>query len=318
MDSSGSDFSKQKRISQQIRSGFFLVFGSFLAAFAINIFYTPLMLTTGGVTGIGSIIFQLTGRGEFLPLGVIVAILNLPLLLLGWIKVSWRFVYKSIIGSALYSLALTITEKPMVSWFDKYLNKPTLNGKPDLLIFCLFGGIIFGIAVGLILRSGYTTGGTDIIAVIFHRKFPSISIGKIVFILDIIIVTSSIFFYQDIESDILIITMYSFVAMWLTSKFTDITLEGFEVSRIAYIISDKHHEIAEEIIVKLDRGATGLQAKGMYSKKNRGMIFCVMPSRQVPELKQIVEAIDPNAFIIVTEAREVLGEGFEKDSHDFL
>ncbi|MGI6579293.1 MAG: YitT family protein [Saccharofermentanales bacterium] len=314
--SSGS--SEQKHIAQQIRSVIFLIFGSFLAAFAINIFYTPLMLTTGGITGIGSIIFQLTGRGDFLPLGVIVAILNLPLLILGWIKVSWRFVYKSIIGSALYSFALTITEKPMVSWFEKYLNKPTLNGKPDLLIFCLFGGIIFGISLGLILRSGFTTGGTDIIAVIFHRKFPSISIGKIALMLDLIIVTSSLFFYQDLESDILIITMYSFVAMWLTSKFIDITLEGLEVSRIAYIISDKHHEIADEIFVKLDRGATGIQAKGMYSKKNRGMIFCVMPSRQLPELKKLVEAIDPDAFIIVSEAREVLGEGFEKESPDFL
>ena len=136
--------------------------------------------------------------------------------------------------------------------------------------------------------------------------------------LDFVIVISSLFFYQDLESDTFIITMYSFVAIWLTSKFTDITLEGLAVSRIAYIISDKKHEIAARIFVELDRGATSLQAKGMFSNQERGMVFCVMSSRQVPQLKAIVKDIDPAAFVIVTEAREVLGEGFEQDSHDFL
>ncbi len=318
MDNHNSVLADNNKIRQQFNSIIFLILGSFLSAFAINVFYTPLMLTTGGVTGVASIIFQLTGRGDFLPLGIIIALLNIPLLILGWLKVSWRFVYKSIIGSACYSLAITLTEKPMANWFEKYINKSTLNGKPDLLIFCLFGGVMFGIAMGLILRSGYTTGGTDILAVIIHRRFPAISIGRVLLSLDFVIVISSLFFYQDLESDTFIITMYSFVAIWLTSKFTDITLEGLAVSRIAYIISDKKHEIAARIFVELDRGATSLQAKGMFSNQERGMVFCVMSSRQVPQLKAIVKDIDPAAFVIVTEAREVLGEGFEQDSHDFL
>ena len=300
-----------------LKSFLFLTFGSILADFSINVFFTPIMLTTGGISGVASIIYQLTGQGDFLPLGVIIAILNAPLLILGWIRVGWKFVYKSFIGSAFYSFFLTITEKPMANWFEKYFNQETINGRPDLLIFCLFGGILFGISTGLILRAGYTTGGTDILAVIIHKKHPNLTIGKVILLIDVLIVGSSFFFYFKVQENVILITMYSFIAMFLTSQFTDIAIEGLQVSKVAYIISDYEDQIAEEIFEKLDRGATSLSAKGMYSQEKRGMIFCVLPNRQVPMLKEIVQEIDPKAFVIVTEAREVLGEGFEKHTANF-
>ena len=293
-----------------------LIFGSFLSAFAINIFFTPIMLTMGGISGVASIIYHLAPN-NFLPLGIIILILNIPLLILGWIKVSWRFVYKSVIGSIAYSVVLAITEKPMASWFEKYFNQATINGKPDLLIFCIFGGVLFGISMGLILRSGFTTGGTDILAVVIKQRYQSLTLGKILFLIDIIIVASSFFFYSDIQEDAIVITMYSFIAMFLTARFTDITLEGLQLSKVAYIISDHQTEIANEIFTQLDRGATSLKATGMYSRQERGMIFCVLSNRQVPLLKDIVKRIDPAAFVIVTEAREVLGEGFEPNTTDF-
>ncbi len=310
--------SKKGKRKRTIRSIFFLLIGSFLSAFAINVFFTPIMLTMGGISGIASIAYQLTGRGDFLPLGIWILILNLPLLILGWVKVGWRFVYKSIIGSTFYSLCLTLTEKPMGHWFNTYFNNPTVNGPPDLLIFCLFGGILFGISMGLILRAGFTTGGTDILAVILHRRFPSITIGKFILVTDALIVASSLFFYINFQANVMAITMYSFVALYLAGRFTDITLDGLEVIKVAYIISDKKQEIAAHIFEKLDRGATSLKAKGMYSKTDKGMLFCVLSNRQVPKLKEIVNIIDPKAFVIVTEAREVLGEGFEKDTEDFI
>lgn len=309
-------FTEKIVINNNLRSFIFLIIGSFLSAFAINIFFTPLMLTMGGISGIASIVYQLTGQN--LPLGIIIAILNIPLLILGWIKVNRQFVYKSIIGSALYSFSLAITEKPMNNWFQNYFNKPTVNGQPDLLIFCVFGGILFGIAMGLILRGGYTTGGTDIIAIIMHKHFPSLTIGKIILVADVFIVASSLLFYIRVQPNVILITMYSFIAMFLTSKFTDIALEGLQAAKLAYIISDKQEEIAEQIFDKLDRGATLIKATGMYSNTDRDMVFCVLPNRQVPRLKEIVNIIDPNAFIIVAEVREVLGEGFEKDTSHFL
>lgn len=318
MDLSKGKVLKKTKRKKVIRSIFFLLCGSLLSAFAINVFFTPIMLTMGGISGIASIIYQLTGRGDLLPLGIWVLILNIPLLILGWIKISWRFVYKSIIGSTFFSLCLAFTEKPMAHWFDTYFNKPTVNGAPDLLIFCLFGGILFGIAMGLILRTGFTTGGTDILVVILHRRFPSITIGKFILLTDALIVASSLFFYLHSQDNVLAITMYSFVALYLTGKFTDITLEGLEVTKVAYIISDKKPEIAAQIFEQLDRGATSLKAKGMFSNTDKGMLFCVLSNRQVPKLKEIVNMIDPKAFLIVTEAREVLGEGFEKDTEDFV
>lgn len=311
-------FKCSEKHKKTLRSIFYLLAGSLLSAFAINVFFTPIMLTMGGVSGVASIIYQLTGKGDFLPLGVIVTLLNIPLLILGWRMVSWRFVYKSVIGSTVYSLCLLVTEKPMQHWFSLYFNKPTVNGNPDLLIFCLFGGILFGASMGLILRGGYTTGGTDIVAVIIHRRFPGFTIGKIILLADVLVILSSLFFYIGIQPNVLLITMYSFIALYLAAEFTDIALEGLEVSKVAYIISDKQEEIAQNIFDQLDRGATSLKAKGMYSDRERGMLFCVLSNRQVPRLKEFVKSIDPRAFVIVTEAREVLGEGFEKDTADFI
>lgn len=316
MESNNSRLEKKSKMKNKIHSFIFLISGSLLSAFSLNVFFTPLMLTMGGVSGIASILYQLTDHN--LPLGLVVAILNIPLLVLGWIKVNRRFVYKSIIGSAFYSFFLAVTEKPMHNWFENYFNKPTINGEPDLLIFCLFGGILFGISMGLILRGGYTTGGTDIIAIVLHKRFPALTLGKIILLADVTIVASSLFFYINIQANVLLITMYSFIAMFLTSKFTDIALEGLQSAKAAYIITNKQQEIANEIFDKLDRGATSIKATGMYSNAERNMIFCVLPNRQLPRLKDIVNIIDPNAFIIVTEVREVLGEGFEKDTGDFL
>lgn len=313
-----NNLSKEARIKRTIRSFCYLILGSILSSFAINIFFTPYMLTMGGLSGIGTIIYQLTGKGDFLPLGLIIGLLNIPLLILGWIKVSFKFVYKSIIGAAFYSFFLTITEKQMADWYTKYFNNQIFGRHPDPLIFCIFGGILFGIAVGLILKGGYTTGGTDILAVILHRRFQSLSLGSIILFLDSAIVTSTIFFYFKIQPNVLVITMYSFIAMYLTTKFMDITLEGLQVGKVAYIISDKQSEIAAQIFETLDRGATGIKARGMYSDAERDMLFCVLSSRQVPKLKEFVKIIDPKAFIIVTDAREVLGEGFEKDTDNFI
>lgn len=299
---------------------FYLIAGSFIGGIAINVFYVPIKLTMGGVSGIASIVFQLTGQGEFLGFGVLVALLNLPLLILGWVKIGFKFVWRSIVGTFVYSYAIDVSEPITSAWFSNYLDLPTSTGnRPDLMIFCLFGGILYGVSMGMILKGGYTTGGTDILGVIIHRKYQNISIGTILMALDFMVVVSTLFFYKDSTKNSIILAMYSFVAMWFTSKFTDVTLEGLDFSRTVYIISDHKEEIASAIFSELDRSATLIHADGMYTGESKNMIFCVVSSRQLPKLKKLVKEIDDSAFLVVSEAKEVQGEGWATSSGaDFL
>ncbi|MDO5737796.1 MAG: YitT family protein [Eubacteriales bacterium] len=297
----------------------YLLGGSVLSAFALNIFFVPTKFTMGGVSGAASIIYQLTGQGDFLNFGTLVIILNIPLLLLGWLKIGFSFVWRSIVGTFVYSLVLDVLRPLTEGWFENYLDIALNHGqRPDPLIFALFGGILFGISMGLILRGGYTTGGTDVLAVVLHRRWPNLTIGNLLMALDVIIVASTLFFYRDEGNHAIMLAMYSFIAMWFTARFTDITISGLDFSRAVYIISDQKEAISSAVFAELDRSVTLLPAKGMYSGADKDMLYCVVSSRQVPKLKAIVKEIDPRAFVVVHEVNEVVGEGFERDSADFL
>ncbi|MDO5733665.1 MAG: YitT family protein [Eubacteriales bacterium] len=298
---------------------FYLLAGSLLSAFALNIFFVPTMFTMGGVSGMASIIYQLTGQGDFLNFGTLVIILNIPLLILGLVKIGFSFVWRSIVGTFVYSLVLDLARPFTEGWFEQYLDIRMQSGnRPDPLIFALFGGILFGISMGLILRGGYTTGGTDVLAVVLHRRWPNLTIGNLLMMLDVLIVISTLFFYRDEGKHAILLAMYSFIAMWFTARFTDITISGLDFSRAVYIISEHKEEISQQVFKDLDRSVTLLPAKGMYTGKERDLLYCVVSSRQVPKLKAIVKDIDPRAFVVVHEVNEVVGEGFERDSADFL
>jgi len=287
-----------------------LLIGGLIAAFAVNIFYVPLKLTMGGVSGIASIIFQLTGQGQFLPLGIMFFILNIPVLLIGWRIIGLRFVWRSLIGSAIYSVMIDLTEPTLSRWFYEYINIPLENGRADPLIYCVFGGVIYGIGLGLIFRGGFTTGGTDVLAAAIKRKVKTFSMGQFLLIFDAVIVLASVVAYFNDEEPGILLAMYSFIAMYLTSKAIDILLEGFDYCRTAYIISEYCTQIADRVLHDLNRGVTSLRGKGMYTGQDRDVLLCVLSKKQIPDLKAIVSEIDPNAFVIVLEAREVLGEGF--------
>ena len=288
----------------------FLLVGGLLASFAVNVFYIPIKLTMGGVSGIASIIYQLTGQGDFLPLGVLFIILNIPLILIGWRMINLRFVWRSLAGTLVYSILIDLTGPTMSNWFAHYIDRPLESGGADPLIYCLFGGIIYGVGLGMIFRGGFTTGGTDILAAVVKRKLKIFSMGQFLMIFDTIIVLVSAIAYRDEAGPGILLAMYSFIAMYLTSKSIDILLEGFDYCRTAYIISDKSDEIAARILHQMNRGVTSLSGKGMYTGQQREVLLCVLSKKQVPDVKEIVSEIDPDAFVIVVEAREVLGEGF--------
>ena len=300
---------------RNLRDIAYLLIGSVLGALAVNLIYTPLKLTMGGVSGIASIIYQLTGQGGFLPFGVLVMLLNLPLLVLGWCKVGRQFVVKSIIGTITYSLAIDLLVPLTHTWFDTYINTPLDSGYADPLIYCIFGGIIYGLAVGLIIRAGYTTGGTDIIGIVIYRKLRIVSIGRLLLFIDLIIVLSTVYFYRDSR---VTLVLYSLVAMYLTSYATDIAIDGFNNKRTLFIISEKNAEISAFVLNHLERGATELKATGAHSGTPRNVLMVVLAHRQVPVLQDFVMQIDRNAFLVISDSREVGGLGFERDLAEYL
>lgn len=305
----------KRKTRRYLRDTAYLVLGAVLGALAIHLIYTPLKLTMGGVSGIASIIYQMTGQGDFLPFGVLVIILNIPLLILGWFKVGKRFVVKSIIGTIVYSVVIDLLAPLMGNWFERYIDLPLDKGFADPLIYCIFGGMIYGIAVGLIIRAGYTTGGTDILGIIIFRKLRVISIGKILLIVDLIIVLSTVYFYRDSR---VTLVLYSLVAMYLTSHSMDIAIDGFNNKRTVFIISEKRKEITAYVMQNLERGATELHATGAHSGQPRNVLMVVLAHRQVPILQDYIESIDKHAFIVVSDSREVMGLGFEKDIAEYL
>lgn len=287
-----------------------LVLGSVIAAIAVNVFFVPIRLTVGGVTGIATIIYQISRDKFQLPLGFLILVLNIPIMALGIRQISRVFAWRSLIGTVVYSLVIDLTAPTMAPWFESYINRPLKNGVPDPLVYCLFGGVLLGLGLGLIFRSGFTTGGTDILAIVIKHRFKTFSIGQFVLLLDAGVVLVSAILYRNAEEPGVLLAMYSFIAMYLTSKSIDIMLEGFEYTRTAFIISDQSQAIAERIMNDLGRGVTSLAGRGEYTGKAKNVLLCVLSSKQVPGLKSIVEEVDETAFVIVVEAREVLGEGF--------
>lgn len=301
---------RQQSVRDTAREISLLLGGSLIAAFAVNIFYVPTRLTMGGVSGIVSIIYQLTGQGEFLSFGILFILLNIPLLILGKIVINARFVARSIVGTLVYSFMIDATEQIFGDWYIRYIDRPLATGGADPLIYCLFGGVLYGIGLGMVFRGSYTTGGTDIVAMMIKRRIRHFSIGQFILVLDALIVLSSAIAYREAQGPAILMAMYSFIAMYLTSKTIDILLEGFEYCRTAYIISDRGDEIAERILKEMGRGVTALHGHGMYTGTNKNVLLCVLSKKQVPMIKLIVSSIDAGAFVIVTEAREVLGKGF--------
>ncbi len=285
--------------------------GAVLCAFAVNVFYVPTKLTMGGVSGLVSIVFQLTGRGGFLPFGVLVMIANVPLLILGWRHLGKLFVVKSLVGTVLYSAAIDATAAPFTHLYEAYINRPLEVGLPDPLIYCIFGGIVYGVGLGMIFRAGYTTGGTDILAKVIKKHHRTFSLGQFILMMDIAVVLCAAIAYAAEPGPSILLAMYSGIALYLTQQLTDLVIEGFGYTKAALIISDRAAEISVRIMADLERGVTGLHGQGMYTGTQKEVLLCVLPQSQIMALKRLAKGIDPDAFMIVVDSREVLGEGFE-------
>lgn len=293
-----------------------LIIGCLICALSINVFYLPFEFTMGGISGIAAIIYYLTMG--IIPFGTLTFLLNIPLLILGLREIGYRFIWKSLIGTFAFSAAIDLTAPFMKPWVQ-VLTAPLASGNPpDPLLFAIVGGIIFGVGLGLIFLGGYTTGGTDILAVFVNRKLPTLSLGQIILLIDVVIITGTLLVPHNHQTmHPFLLAMYSFLSLFISTKAIDLVIAGLDFSRTAYIISDHSEEIARAIMQELDRGVTALHGKGMYTSEEKLILLCVLSNRQIAKLRELVSAIDSHAFVIVGEAREVYGEGFKGNKELF-
>ncbi len=266
-----------------------IVIGCLMAAFGTAEFLLPNQLSSGGFAGIATIVYYLFK----VQMGTTILILNIPLFILGYLKLGKGFVIKTVIATILYSKFIDIFEN-----FSVFTN--------DRLLSCLYGGILIGIGLALVLKANASTGGTDLIAYIVQEYKNDIKMSNIIMFVDIFVVLANIITFREIE-----IGLYSAIAIFIVGKMLDIVFEGINFSKLIYIISDKSEEIIENINLEANKGATALYGQGSFSKQNKMIIMCVTKRRGVEKIKKITKKIDSKSFIIITDAREVYGLGFK-------
>lgn len=282
---------------KQIYSKLVLIaFGTLLMGIGVKWFYDSSELVTGGFSGISimlkSVSLKWTETG--LPLWLTTLLLNIPLFMVCYKKMGKTYFWMSLFGMICLSVWLLVLPDVQLE-------------KPDLLLASTYGGAISGLGLGLILRNEASTGGVDLLASMLHEIFPGYSIAQIMQVLDgMILLTGAALF--GVEK-----ALYALLAVMVTAKLSDFVVEGVHFSKIAYIVSAKHELISEQIMSELKRGVTAFDAQGMYQREHRVMLMCAVPKKELVRLKKIVLNCDANAFIMIVESKEVLGEGFRQN-----
>ena len=285
---------KDNRISHLLRKYLTIVLGCVLYAVGFRFFLYPNNITSGGVVGTAMIVNQLTG----LPVGVMTILLNVPLFLVAWRHFGLDFLIGSLAGMALSSV--------LVDLFAGF----GIVATNDPMLASVIGGVIKGAGLGIVYYVGATTGGIDIVVKILRRRLASVNFGTIMLLLDTGIIAAYAMVLGRYES-----AMYSLICMYVTTKVVDLVLYGIDNACLCYIISDNTARITQEIVSgPLHRGVTLLDGKGAYSGAHRDVIMCVIKRQQIGQLKRLVKAYDEKAFFIVTNAKNVFGNGFENIS----
>lgn len=282
-----------QKIRKELLNYVLIIVGTGMFGLAYQCIYDQVGLVTGGFTGIAIILRNVTVHTmrNGIPLWLTTSVLNVPVFLFAYIRYGKKFVGKALFGTVMLSVWLYLI--------------PAINlSGDDYMLAALFGGVFSGAGIGLVLRAGATTGGTDMVASLFHARLRQFSVAQIMQILDGAIVLAGIYFFG------LRPTLYAVVAIFVTTKVSDAVLEGFHNSKAAFIITKEYTLVAGRLMNELERGVTGLSAKGMYTGEDKCVLYCVVSRKEMVRLKDIVHEVDENAFVIVTDAREVLGEGF--------
>ena len=274
-----------------IKDYFLILIGCALYAFSVRVFTVPNDIAPGGLTGIATMINSLFS----LPIGILVIAMNIPLFIWGTIEIGPRFLVKSSIATVLSSVLIDIYE----------LIPYTYNG--EKILAAVFGGVISGTGLALIFYRGGSTGGTDIIGKCIHKRKPHISMGSIILISDIVVIVMAGIVYKSIEN-----AMYSVIAIFVSTKIIDNFVYGFsrDNGKLMIIITSKPEEVSKEILERSQRGVTIVNGKGAYSHQKRGVLLCAARPSEVFKIKMMITSVDAHAFVIITTATNISGEGF--------
>ena len=272
-----------------VRDYLMILVGCIIAGASYAYFFVPNNIAPGGITGVATVINHYL---PWFPVGAMSFMLNIPLFILGYRSGGKRFMFRSFVAMMLLSLFIDILPGGAIT--------------RNAMLASIFGGILLGIGMGLVLRAGTTTGGTDLAAQMVHNRFTFISVGTFLFVIDcaVILLAGVVF---DVQA-----ALVALIALYINTKVIDMVIKGWNTEQQMMIISDNAAEIARHIMRELDRGATFLEATGAYTGEKRGMLYCVVTRSEIMQVKAIVASIDPHAFVTVSEAHEVMGEGFKQ------
>ncbi len=295
--------SKDKFLSKQwIVDYLYILVGSFILAAGFVFFITPYKIVPGGVYGIAIVVHYLTeGMFSFwpegFPIGLFGLILNIPLTIAGIRILGPRFGVKTVVGFVLTSIFID-----GITVLRSAGDAPLVE---DVLLSCVFAGVLVGFGLGLIFKSRATSGGSDIIAMII-AKYTHLQLGRLMIYVDSVIVLFGLIAFRDWA-----IPLYSWIVIYITGKVIDLTIEGASYNKALMIISKKHDEIKDKLLLDLERGGTYLQGEGMFTGEEKRIIYTVVSRREVAILEEFISNIDPDAFITVMDTKEILGEGFQ-------
>lgn len=274
-------------LREELKNDLLVVVGLLVAAAAYRMYLIPNRVVNGGFTGVGQLLNQATG----LSVGFVNIALNVPLFLVSMKSMGVRFGVRSLVAMALMSLLIDHIPLPPAT--------------DDMLLASVYGGAISGIGFGLVLRGNATTGGTDMLASLLHRLVPVVKVSYAIFVFDGLVIIASAFVFEAQAA------MYGLISAFLCNVLIDLVLEGPNSAHAYFIISDNSQAIADKIMREMDRGVTGLEAVGMYSRQHKQVLLCVVNRFEAMRLRRIVFEADPRAFVVANKAKEVLGEGFK-------
>ncbi len=280
--------------------------GTAVFALGFDLFLSPNNLNTGGISGLAMVVAELlswTGSGfliRFATVGVLAALMNLPLFALAGMKIGKRFFWGSLLGSLLLS-----------TFIDLFALIPA--PETESLVGGLYGGVLCGFGGGLVFSAGFSTGGSDIVVRLLKKRWPFVPLGIFTTAFDLMIAVVTGIVFKNFAG-----TLYCGVAVFITGRVVDAVVYRFDYSKVALIVTTQHEKVAERLGKELHRGATFLNGEGSYSHRDTKVVLTAVKKHQIAEMKAIVAQEDPNAFIIVQEAHQVLGDGFARYSKDAL
>ena len=283
---------RARKILDFTKNFILIVLGAYLISLSINMFLLPHKMTTGGASGIATILYYLSN----IPMGITILAINLPLFVIAIVKLGKKFVIKTIFSTVLLSVFLELFK------YDQVIQTTQI----DLLMSCIFGGIISGIGLSLTFKAGASSGGSDLLANIIYKLTKIQSLSKVLMGIEIVIISGVIICFKDIN-----LGLYSIIALFISTKVIDVIFDGIYNTKVATIITKKGDQIVESILSELGRGATITNSIGAHSGEENTTITCVITRNQIASLKQIIRDNDNRAMMYITNANEANGKGFK-------